>query len=293
MTMAVLVAGALGGFGSVPAVAGDPVTFAARLERLFTERVESRYFVYHSNLPRTMVTGYAAFSDAFVDEVNRRFFAVENRFPIRAVLLPDKAAFAAFVTSELGERDSPGFGLYRGDLNVFVSYHGSGLGTFTHEILHPLVAESLRGCPRWGWEGIPAFAEKFFAHTERGRMEFVWGFQNPWRIRELGERLPRLDLRTIVQHSSNTSEHRLVAIFLFEQGRWKTFLDHVKRHDRRGQETFVEAAMGMSFAQMEPLWRQYLERVASQREQIARIPQSAVFPTEREMREYMRRHGLP
>jgi uncharacterized protein (DUF2132 family) len=177
-------------------------------------------------------------------------------------------------------------------VNAFITYHGAGIGTFTHEIMHPLVEESLPRRPDWASEGIPAFFEKFFAHIERGRAQFIWGFQNPWRIRELGSRLSSLDLRTIIYRSTSTSEKRLISMFLFERGRWNEFLSRIKRNNRQQFTTFVEAAMGKRFDDFEPQWRHYLDKIASERDRIDRIPNSAVFKTEREMREYMSRHGL-
>ena len=81
-------------------------------------------------------------------------------------------------------------------------------------------------------------------------------------------------------------------MFLFEQGRWKEFLLRIKQNNRQEFTTFVEAAMGKPFDDLEVLWRRYLDKIASQRESISAIPNSALFRTEREMREYMSRHGL-
>lgn len=267
-------------------------SFRSRMEKLFDVRVPSRYFAYFSDLPADLTKGYAELSDAFVDEVNANFFPVENRFPLTAVVLKDRDAFHAFLGREVGVTSPPGFGIYLSAVNAFISYHGAGIGTFTHEIMHPLVDESLPARLPWAAEGIPAFVEKFFAHVERGRVQFIWGFQNPWRIRELGSRLTTLDLRTIIYRSTSTSEKRLISMFLFEQGKWKEFLSRIKQNNRQQFRTFVEAAMGKRFDDLEVLWRDYLDKVASQRESISQIPNSALFRTEREMREYMSRYGL-
>lgn len=272
--------------------APDSSSFRSRMEKLFEVRVQSRYFAYFSDLPSDLTKRYADLSDVFVDEVNTNFFRVDNRFPLTAVVLKDRDAFHAFLGREVGVTSPPGFGIYLSAVNAFISYHGAGIGTFTHEIMHPLVEESLPRRPQWALEGIPAFVEKFFAYVERGHAQFIWGFQNPWRIRALGARLTTLDLRTIIYRSTNTSEKRLISMFLFEQGKWKEFLTRIKQNNRQQYTTFVEAAMGKSFNDLEALWRQYLDKVASQRESIYQIPNSALFSTEREMREYMSRHGL-
>ena len=270
----------------------DSTSFRSRMEKLFDVRVQSRYFAYFSDLSPDLTKGYADLSDAFVEEVHSNFFPVDNRFPLTAVVLKDRDTFHAFLARAVGVTSPPGFGIYLSAVNAFITYHGAGIGTFTHEIMHPLVEESLPRRPQWALEGIPAFVEKFFAHVDRGRAQFIWGFQNPWRIRELGSRLTTLDLRTIIYRSTSTSEKRLISMFLFEQGRWKEFLLRIKQNNRQEFTTFVEAAMGKPFDDLEVLWRRYLDKIASQRESISAIPNSALFRTEREMREYMSRHGL-
>jgi hypothetical protein len=54
--------------------------------------------------------------------------------------------------------------------------------------MHPVVASELPETPSWGWEGIPAFFEKFYGYKEGDRLYLKWRYQNPWRIRSLGRR---------------------------------------------------------------------------------------------------------
>ena len=115
-----------------------------------------------------------------------------------------------FLSQQLGRNEPPLFGLYLPENNLFVTYNGSGLGTFAHEIMHPVVEAELPHVPSWGREGIPTFFEKFYGYKESNRLHLKWGYQNPWRIRALGERLLKLQLGNIVRASSNQSELRLV-----------------------------------------------------------------------------------
>jgi hypothetical protein len=282
-----------GGAASGPALAAGPAAFDARLDQVFPTRVASRYFVFYSPLGRDLVERYAAFADAFVDLVQRDFFPVtETPFPVRLLVFPDRPAFQRYLRDELRVPDPPGFGMYFGELHLVATYHGAGLGTVTHEIMHPLVETSLPHREGWAHEGIPAFVEKFFGYQAAGRAEIVWGFHNPWRLRELDGRLLTLDLRTIVERSPNPSEQRLVAMFLFEHGKWTEFLARVKRNDRRGFGTFVEAAFGRRFAELEPAWREFLRQIVANRERLLRIPASTMFRTEPELRDFLNREGL-
>src|SRR5215469_15849002 len=119
-------------------------------------------------------------------------------------------------------------GLFLYKYNLFATYEDSGLGTFAHEIMHPLVERNLRDRPAWAIEGIPTFFEKFYGYWRDDELVVNWGFQNPWRIKELGANLARLDLQGILATTAGAgereSEQRLVSIFLWEQGKFKQFL---------------------------------------------------------------------
>src|SRR5262249_4571125 len=106
----------------------------------------------------------------------------------------------------------------------FARYEDSGLGTFAHEIMHPLVERNLRDRPPWAIEGIPSFFEKFYGYWRDGELVVNWGFQNPWRIKELGANLARLDLPTILAATAGgekESEQRLVSTTPTSRPRWR------------------------------------------------------------------------
>lgn len=278
-----------------PAAAFDtrPVpAYTQALASRFANHAGGKYFQFHSDLPAEKLALYAALSDMFVELVDQDFFRVKTRFPIQAIVLEDKGGFKHFLRNALGVQMPPDYGIYLPEAALFVTYDGSGLGTFTHEIMHPLVEESLPDRPAWATEGIPAFFEKFYGHVQNGRLHVQWGYQNPWRIEMLGPRLKHLKLERIVSGSEDTSEKRLVTVYLSQRGKLKTFLELVQANDRRGFRTHLEAAFGKPLKEIEADWRSYLQGIESNRERIMRLPASRLFDTPDQYRQFAVQFGL-
>ena len=132
--------------------------------------------------------------------------------------------------------------------------------------MHPLVQYNLPATPRWAEEGIPSFFEKFYGYRGGTNLILTFGFQNPWRIKELGTNIPALNLKRIVasEEGVGTSEKRMVAMFLFKQGLFKKHLDLIMKNQKRGYGTFIEASFEKRFSDIEPLWKTYLNETYQQ-----------------------------
>lgn len=266
--------------------------YTQTLASRFANHAGGKYFQFHGDLPAQKLALYATFSDMFVELVEQDFFRVKTRFPIQAIVLEDKGSFKHFLRNALGVQTPPDYGIYLAEAALFVTYDGSGLGTFTHEIMHPLVEESLPHRPAWAMEGIPAFFEKFYGHVENGRLHVQWGYQNPWRIEMLGPKLKHLKLDRIVNGSEGTSEKRLVTVYLNQRGKLKTFLELVQANERRGFRTHLEAAFGKPLKEIEADWKRYLQEIENDRERIMRLPMSRLFDTSDQYRQFAVQYGL-
>lgn len=272
------------------AVAATP---NSELEKDFSQHIPKKYFKYHSNIPVEKLHVYAKFSEQFVDLVDRDFFKVnKNRFPVNAYVLPNIDSFKAFLREKFDVNKPPGSGMYFGETNTFVTYDGAGLGTFTHEIAHALVEESLKNRPAWAMEGVPTFFEKFFGYTKDDMLYANWGYQNPWRIEELGDRIPKLKLIRVLYGSEDQSEKRLLSVFLYQQGKFRNYLDLIQAGSKKGYRTYVEAAFEKPLHQIDEIWEAYLKEVANNKTKILLIPSSNIFKTEAEMRQFMETHAL-
>jgi len=257
-------------------------------------RQQSKYFDFRFKQHPEKIKAIAGFADAFIDIVNRDFFKAEFDYPIRVLVTEDFATHRTLVSEQFGVTD-PTMGIFLYKYNLFATYEDSGLGTFAHEIMHPLVERNLKDRPEWAIEGIPTFFEKFYGYWRGDELIVNWGFQNPWRIKQLGTDLARLDLPGILattRAEERESEQRLVSIFLWEQGKFKQFLDLVKSRDKNGYDSRFEAAMGMPIGRVIPLLQDYLARIAARRAEILRLPLSAALPDQAAFHKFAASYGI-
>jgi len=248
----------------------------------FPEKIESKYFVFYSTISRSRLQSYAHFADLFLDLVDRDFINLKVVRKVNAVVLPTKAEFQRFLVQQLNVSTPSEYGMYLAEKNLFVTYDGSGLGTFSHEIMHFVVETMLPERPSWAIEGIPAFFEKFYGYEEDGKLQLKWGFQNPWRIQALGEGFPKLKMINVIYGSSDTSEKRLLSVFLYQHGKLKTFLELIKKGDKKGFRTYVEAAFDKPMYEISGDWQTYLSAIYAKRDQISKLPPSTYFKTAQE-----------
>ena len=82
--------------------------------------------------------------------------------PARAIgvyLFPEEKSYQAYCRAHLGGAcDSP-FGMYHPDLRRIVMNAGPGLGTLTHELVHPIIEADFPRAPIWLNEGIASLFE--------------------------------------------------------------------------------------------------------------------------------------
>lgn len=262
--------------------------------RDFKNELKTEHFVFHYGDDISTARDLARFSDGFIGVVDRNFFKAQFEYPIHAYILRDRDSFKEFLRTKAGIEDPPNYGIYLSRLGCFVTYEDSGFGTFAHEIMHPLLRANLPHAPEWACEGVPSFFEKGFGYWEGKDMVLHLGYQNPWRIREMGDRLGSLDLKDIVTSPQRygTSEKRLVSVFLYRQGKFKTFLDLVRSNRKNGYGTFVEAAFGRKFEDLQPLWSAYLRDILANRDANLQIPATEVLPTKDAFTKFMRDHRL-
>jgi hypothetical protein len=136
---------------SVPAASAVP-----DFGRNFKNELKTRYFVFHYGDEVTTAKDLARLSDGFIGLVDRSFFKAQFNYPIHAYVLRDRTSFKEFLRTKAGVKDPPDFGIYWPEQRCFVTYEGSGFGTFAHEIMHPLVRANLPYAPSWADEGLPS-----------------------------------------------------------------------------------------------------------------------------------------
>lgn len=106
-----------------------------------------------------------------------------DKRPERAVavyLFADKAAYVSYCARVLGAECGSPFGVYYPNLRRIVMNAGPGLGTLTHELVHPIFEADFPSGPTWLNEGI---ASLFEAPVMPKRGE-IHGTKN-WRLPRL------------------------------------------------------------------------------------------------------------
>jgi len=263
----------------------------------FPHNLETRYFQFYFRQNEMKVCQIARFADQYISIINRDFFKADFPYPMKALVLEDEQRFGEYLRTELHENMPTPFGIYLFDRGLFATYESSGLGTFAHEILHPLVEGNLQDRPLWAMEGIPTFFEKFYGYWEGDKLVVYWGYQNPWRIALIGDGLKNLDLVEIVNSTNSQgryreSDLRMVSMFLWDQGKFQKFLRLIQQKNRNGFPSYLEAAFEMPLNKIVPLWNRYLAEVDSQREQIKNFPSSTILPNRYQFQDFMNHFGL-
>ena len=133
-------------------------------EAQFPIRRQTTYFDFHLQRDSPQNAKTIRLADNFVDIVKRDFFTADRGYPIRVFVCQDEGKFVQFMHRDLDIQDPSDFGIYVFSKKLLATYEDSGLGTFTHEVLHPLVEENFAHLPAWAFEGVPTFFEKFYGY---------------------------------------------------------------------------------------------------------------------------------
>lgn len=264
----------------------------------FPFQQQSTYFDFRFKRNPEHIKAIAHFADAFIGTVNRDFFKADFDYPIRVLVVEDSAALQKILRDRFDINVAPHFGIFLYRYNLFITYEDSGLGTFAHEIMHPLVERNLKDRPIWAIEGIPTFFEKFYGYWQDDKLVINWGYQNPWRIEMLGTNLTLLDLKAIVTTAQTPgdyreSDRRLVAMFLWEQGKFKRFLDLIKSGERNGYKSYFEAAMDLPLDKIIPLWAEYINTISKKRDEIMRLPPSTILDDKTSFEKFSTKYRIP
>lgn len=87
-------------------------------------------------------------------------FSRKPEAAISVYLFPSAQPYEAFCKSEFGDKCLSKFGFYRHSERDMVMNAGLGLGTLTHELVHPLVEVDFPSAPTWINEGIASLFEQ-------------------------------------------------------------------------------------------------------------------------------------
>jgi hypothetical protein len=201
---------------------------------------------------------------------------LNNRFgkkPSEAIsvyLFPEGQTYEAFCKKKYAAPCIAHYGFYQPGDRYMVMNIGLGLGTLTHEIVHPLVESDFPEAPTWLNEGIASVFEAPVI-TKPGEIHGVKNWRHPRLKRALTSATEReharLDvmfaMRDDVFRSDNEDLHyamaRYVCQWLDERGKLWAFYQRWRdtvATDPHGEKAFKDV-VGMTPAEANPLWTKW------------------------------------
>jgi len=103
---------------------------------------------------------------------------------ISVYLFPGSAPYEAYCQKRWAAPCGTPFGFYRPDERRIVMNAGPGIGTLTHELVHPIVESDFPGAPTWLNEGIASLFEAL-ALPAPGQVHGVKNWRHPRLLRAL------------------------------------------------------------------------------------------------------------
>jgi hypothetical protein len=201
-------------------------------------------------------------------------FTTRPSRPVAVYLFASAAPYEQFCKTRLGEACMSPFGFYRPDVRTIVMNAGPGIGTLTHEMVHPLVEADFEGAPTWIDEGLASLFEAPVLPRE-GEIHGARNWRLPRLRAALGSAKERehttldalFSMSDATFRDDDESLHYAMARYacqwLDERGQlwvfYRAWRDGVKT-DPTGEKAFV-AATGQTPAQANATWQAWVRRL--------------------------------
>jgi hypothetical protein len=157
--------------------------------------------------PSGALGGAAAVTGKALDAYFNGRFARRPERAVAVLLFEAAPPYNAYCKAHFGEPCSTPYGFYASDSRTVVMNAGPGLGTLTHELVHPIVEADFPKAPDWINEGIASLYEAF----SLPRPGEIRGHKN-WR-------LPRL--LTALRSPRERPHASLPALFAMTDGEFR------------------------------------------------------------------------
>lgn len=158
-------------------------------KRTQVEVVEDVFVVAAAGGGGALAGAIAVTKKALAAYFNERF----SKRPERAIsvyLFADAPPYDAYCKQRWGEPCSTPYGFYLHDDRRIVMNVGPGIGTLTHELVHPLVETDFPSAPDWINEGIASLYERFYL-PRAGEIRGGKNWRHPRLLRALNSKKER------------------------------------------------------------------------------------------------------
>jgi hypothetical protein len=219
-----------------------------------TKHVKTRHFSIYTDIEDEKLKHYENFFEGFYDYFNKEYFEIGQKRPLKIYLFKGDESYRPYQETVRGPRTPYGF--YMGPwANIIVVNHSSGLGTATHELVHHFTKTTfVKNPPKWAYEGISVFFEKFIGHFEQdGSLVISFGYFSNWRFPDIKKRVKWLSLDDMVSSDQpDQSAAGALMLFLHKKGLFKEYVKQLRKvsDDPNGVKT-LEKLYGSPLNQIE------------------------------------------
>jgi hypothetical protein len=210
---------------------------------------------------RRIATGFLRSKTALLE---KDFFPERPDKLIEVWLFRNERSFRAGAKKYFDDTPDTPFGYYSPDHSAMIM-NANGLGTLSHELVHPYMEKNFPNVPSWFNEGLASLYE--YPGESKGH---IIGHVN-WRLPELKKEIKDKTLPSLEKLLHTTSDEfyaadwdayaqaRYLCYYLQETGKLHAFYDkfHADTKDASGQAA-LEAVIGEDLHTFEPKWRAWV-----------------------------------
>ncbi|HUJ62935.1 MAG TPA: DUF1570 domain-containing protein [Kofleriaceae bacterium] len=242
---------------------------AAELEKKlagehYTILVEPPFVVVGDGSPREVRRIATGFLRSKVQLLEKDFFTKRPDKLIEVWLFKDERSFRRGAKRFFDDTPDTPYGYYSPDASALIM-NVSGLGTLSHELVHPYMEANFPDVPSWFNEGLASLFER-----PSERAGHIIGLPN-WRLPELKREIRKDTLPQLAELLATSRDEfynarwdayaqaRYLVYYLQEHGQLRDFYTKflADTGDRTGK-TALEAVLGESLDTFEPKWRKWV-----------------------------------
>ncbi len=238
----------------------------------FTILIEAPFVVIGDGPAKEVRSITTGFLRSKVKLLEKEYFSKRPDKLIEVWLFNNEKSFRKGAKKFFGDPPDTPYGYYSPSQNALVM-NVTGLGTLSHELVHPYMEANFPDVPSWFNEGLASLYER-----PSERKGHIIGLPN-WRLPNLRKEIRAKTLPSIATMMSTTRDGfydarydgyafaRYLVYYLQEQGKLKEFYDkfraaHAEGKDKTGQ-VVLATVLGEELATFEPKWRAWVLAIKS------------------------------
>ncbi len=230
----------------------------------FTVLVEAPFVIVGDEAPAAVKSHATNFLRRYIGLMEKDFFAERPDKLIEIWLFKNEKDFRAGAKKYFDDTPDTPFGYYSPDHAAMIM-NADGLGTLSHELVHPYVEKNFPAAPSWFNEGLASLYE--YPGERKGH---IIGHVN-WRLPNLKKEIKADTLPAMTKLVATSSDDfynapydayafaRYLMYYLQEHGKLVDFYKafHDDKKDPTGKAA-LEGVLGESLDDFEPKWRKWV-----------------------------------